>query len=77
MDNHWFAVLQGVSSILEQHRDTEEDELKVKKQMAQFIAQAVTQVMAITAPYMYITLSLCDNLLMHMQHQNIDNDYST
>ena len=30
--------------MLEQHCDTEEDELKVKKQMAQFIAKAVTQV---------------------------------
>ncbi|KAJ7370971.1 Eukaryotic translation initiation factor 4 gamma 2 [Desmophyllum pertusum] len=37
------VFIKGVSSILEQHRDTEEDELKVKKQMAQFIAQAVTQ----------------------------------
>ena len=30
--------------MLEQQRDTEEDELKIKKQMAQFMANAVTQV---------------------------------
>ena len=30
--------------MLEQHHDTEEDKLEIKKQMAQFIANAVTQV---------------------------------
>lgn len=41
------AVLQGVSDVLEQHQAAEEDELKVKQQMAHFVAKAVTQVMAI------------------------------
>lgn len=30
--------------MLEQHHDTEEDEPKIKKQMAQFMANAVAQV---------------------------------
>ena len=30
--------------MLEKHNDTEEDDLKIKKQMAQFMANAVTQV---------------------------------
>ena len=42
-----FAVSQGVSSVLEQNRDTEEDELNVKKQMARFLAKAVAQVLTI------------------------------
>ncbi|XP_078346401.1 eukaryotic translation initiation factor 4 gamma 2-like isoform X2 [Oculina patagonica] len=36
------VFIKGVSSVLEKNRDTEE-EVKVKKQMAQFIAKAVTQ----------------------------------
>ena len=41
---HWLPVKQGVSGVLERHLDTEEDELKIKKRMAQFMANAVTQV---------------------------------
>jgi len=37
-------LIKGVSGVLEQHHDTEESELKIKKQMAQFMANAVTQV---------------------------------
>lgn len=41
---HWLPVKQGVSGVLERHLDTKEDELKIKKRMAQFMANAVTQV---------------------------------
>lgn len=37
------VLIKGVSGVLEQHHDREEDELKIKKQMAQFMANAVTQ----------------------------------
>jgi len=45
------SVWQGVSSVLEQHNDTQdEDKLKCKKQMAQFMANAVAQVTACCQP---------------------------
>ena len=36
--------MQGVSGVLEQHQDPQEEDLKIKKHMAQFMAKAVTQV---------------------------------
>lgn len=36
--------MQGVLGVLEQHQDPQEEDLKIKKHMAQFMAKAVTQV---------------------------------
>ncbi|RMX59696.1 hypothetical protein pdam_00012050 [Pocillopora damicornis] len=35
--------IKGVSGVLEQHQDPQEEDLKIKKHMAQFMAKAVTQ----------------------------------
>ena len=41
--------LQGVSEVLEKHQEADEDQLKVKQKMAQFVAKAVKQVLTVIA----------------------------